>query len=83
MVGRNAQDVRGTLMNIHGTSHHLTTVGQPIRMRCLLACLHDATCRAVNYKTSFVVAGNCALLSSNPQQHELVLNNEWNGIILK
>ncbi len=81
MVGRTAEEVRGTLVNM--TSEYMTTVGQPVRMRCLLACLHDATCKAVSYRVGSVTLGNCALLSSNPQQYELVINNDWNVIIFK
>ncbi len=79
MVGKQAQHIEGTWANM--TSHQLTTVRRPIRIRCLEACLHDVMCKAVNYKPSQTCTENCVLLASIPLQPALVRDTEWNLII--
>ncbi len=79
MIEKTGDEMHGVWVNM--TSHHMTTVGQPIRMRCLQRCVADEACRAVNYKTIAYNKGVCALVASQPQQYQMVPNVDWNLIL--
>ncbi len=64
------------------TAATVHVVRQPVRMRCLELCLHDATCRAVSYKSSADQEENCSLYDERPPENTLSQNSEWNLITL-
>ncbi len=57
-------------------------VRQPVGMRCLELCLHDATCRAVSYRTRPSHDENCALYDEQPAEDTLIHSAEWNLLVL-
>ena len=71
---------RATSTDLSATAMHV--VRQPVRMRCLELCLHDATCSAVSYKTGPDPYANCALYDQQPAENTLINNSEWNLVVL-
>ncbi len=80
VVSRRSEHLKSTWTNVTAAAIHV--VRQPVRMRCLELCLHNADCQAVAYKTSSEDAENCAHYDQDLAEETLIYNSEWNVISL-